>query len=184
MANAAHNARKGRESFRKRLGKIISTQIDARDGGRCQYCQRTEQEAGRGHTFDHVRARARGGAELDPKNIVTCCHRCNSMKQALNEKEWHEYAAARGIQFDPKQVVSQAKKVLPDYQQAKQTVERQRAAHGVQHVSQQAKIAVTPSRSLTSRVNTTRKSIASAQVGRRGGRFVTTSTGRKLYLKR
>jgi hypothetical protein len=32
--------------------------------------------------LDHVIARSEGGALTDPKNLVACCARCNSRKQA------------------------------------------------------------------------------------------------------
>jgi len=49
----------------------------ARDGGRCQYCDR---ELARGiSTIDHIMPRSRGG-DTSWENCVTCCPTCNVKK--------------------------------------------------------------------------------------------------------
>lgn len=57
--------------------KFSRSNIFARDGYTCQYCNRAFQ-ADR-LTFDHVTPRARGG-KTEWSNIVTACYPCNSKK--------------------------------------------------------------------------------------------------------
>jgi len=59
--------------------KIVRKKILARDGMVCNYCQRTMAPAEA--TVDHVVPLSKGGARLDPANLVACCLKCNSSKK-------------------------------------------------------------------------------------------------------
>lgn len=49
-----------------------------RDGLACVYCGDTIEE-GTKFTLDHITPVSKGGTNK-PKNLVTCCHRCNSSR--------------------------------------------------------------------------------------------------------
>jgi len=52
--------------------------LHLRDGLACAYCG-ASVEQGAQLTLDHVRPHSKGGSN-DAKNLVTCCHRCNSAR--------------------------------------------------------------------------------------------------------
>lgn len=81
-------SRPRRESMAKRLGIRRSEQIRLAADGRCHYCDRktTHTPGPRRATFDHIKPRKHGGAELDLKNIVLACLRCNARKQAKSKR--------------------------------------------------------------------------------------------------
>ncbi len=53
---------------------VTRRSVFARDGHRCQYCERAAE------SIDHVVPRSRGGSHTWD-NVVACCRRCNSRKQ-------------------------------------------------------------------------------------------------------
>jgi len=59
--------------------KIIRQKILVRDGMVCNYCQKIMSKAEA--TVDHIVPLSRGGARLDPNNLVACCLSCNSRKK-------------------------------------------------------------------------------------------------------
>jgi 5-methylcytosine-specific restriction endonuclease McrA len=63
--------------FRRGVLKFSRENVYARDGGKCQYCDRrvARHEA----TYDHVTPRARGG-QTTWTNIVIACLACNQRK--------------------------------------------------------------------------------------------------------
>jgi hypothetical protein len=65
-----------------------------RDGFACVYCGATLDE--RALTLDHVRPR-RGGADNSATNLVTCCLRCNSVKQDLTMRQWFVLLRMSGV---------------------------------------------------------------------------------------
>lgn len=65
--------------------------IYARDGHKCVYCGRNEED-GISLQLDHVVARARGG-DNTAANIVTCCDECNTAK---GDSKVEHFAATMG----------------------------------------------------------------------------------------
>ncbi len=57
----------------RRTAPLSRRAIYARDGGHCQYCNKTAE------SIDHVVPRSRGGAH-EWENVVACCRRCNTQK--------------------------------------------------------------------------------------------------------
>jgi 5-methylcytosine-specific restriction endonuclease McrA len=106
-----HDARPRRESLRKRLGRV-ARRIDARDGGRCVYCQ---SAGGGAHLhLDHLTPRSAGGAD-EPTNLVVACRRCNTARQNMSVGQWAAYAAeAYGLQFTARAIRAQARRRLPE----------------------------------------------------------------------
>lgn len=56
--------------------KRVARQVLERDNYRCHYCGRYAR------AVDHVVPVSKGGADLDPANLVAACKRCNSSKGA------------------------------------------------------------------------------------------------------
>lgn len=56
--------------------------VFTRDNHQCVYCGSPDQL-----TLDHIVPVSRGGSD-DIENLVTCCHRCNSIKGARTPEEW------------------------------------------------------------------------------------------------
>lgn len=62
--------------------------IYSRDGFACAYCGLSiENEDGAKLTLDHITPRSKGGTN-GTKNLVTCCHACNSSRGNKNMSEW------------------------------------------------------------------------------------------------
>lgn len=111
-SRAQHNARPGRESLSKRLGKV-ARQIKARDGHRCAYCGATEASSGAPLHLDHLTPRAHGGADV-ATNLVLACATCNSARQHRPLSAWRVYAAeVYGLAINPRAVRAQARRALP-----------------------------------------------------------------------
>ncbi len=105
--SAAHNARPGRESLSKRLGRV-ARQIKARDGGACVYCGATAETSGAHLHLDHLTPRAHGGADV-ASNLVLACRACNSARQDMTLVAW-----CRSIGLDARAIRAQARRVLPN----------------------------------------------------------------------
>lgn len=111
MASDLHNSRPGRESLSKRLGKVAS-QIRARDGHKCAYCGRTEEQSGAKLHLDHLTPKSEGGQDV-ASNLVLACRRCNSSRQALSLADWAVKAAKElGLAFTPAKIRGQARRKL------------------------------------------------------------------------
>lgn len=54
--------------------------IYMRDGFGCCYCGRGIEQAGVVLTLEHIVPYSKGGAMLDPKNLITACRNCNSAR--------------------------------------------------------------------------------------------------------
>lgn len=54
--------------------------IYTRDGFACCYCGRGVEEEGVVLTLDHLKAYSKGGALIDPTNLMTACRSCNSSR--------------------------------------------------------------------------------------------------------
>ena len=63
--------------------------IYLRDGLACGYCGATVEDGAR-LTLDHLTPHSRGGSN-EARNLVTCCHRCNSSRGA---RPWKRFAAS------------------------------------------------------------------------------------------
>ena len=70
---------------RQGIPKAIREEVFERDRKRCVYCG----AAVRVMHIDHVQPVSRGGTN-DPRNLVTCCPSCNSLKgsKTLEELNW------------------------------------------------------------------------------------------------
>ncbi len=114
MCNSAkHNSRPGRESLSKRLGRVISEGIRARDNHRCVYCKRTEARSGAAMHLDHLTPRSKGGKDT-PRNLVLACARCNSARKDLRLNAWAAKAKKDlRLTIDPKAIRNQARRKLP-----------------------------------------------------------------------
>lgn len=111
--SAAHNARKGRESLSKRLGKV-ARQIKARDGERCVYCARTKEESGAYLQLDHLIPRSAGGQDT-AENLVVACRRCNSARQDMTLQAWAMHARLTlNLIFSAKDITERALATLPE----------------------------------------------------------------------
>jgi 5-methylcytosine-specific restriction endonuclease McrA len=111
----AHDARPGRESLGKRLGRV-ARQIKARDDHRCVYCG--SDGAGAHLHLDHLTPRAHGGADV-ATNLVVSCRRCNTARKTLSLAQWSAYAAeVYGLSFTPAQIRGRARRRLPDIRRA------------------------------------------------------------------
>lgn len=110
--SAAHNARRNRESLRKRLGARLARALDERDGGACVYCGRTAEESGAHLQLDHLTPRSAGGEDA-PENLVTACRRCNSARQDLSLAEWAKKAAQElGLVFEARAIRAHARRKI------------------------------------------------------------------------
>ncbi len=79
MTRSEHNTRPGRSS--SQLCRPEKRQrLYARDGFRCQWCQRHASEHGVKLSLDHFLARASKGDNAT-HNLFTSCTRCNSMRR-------------------------------------------------------------------------------------------------------
>ena len=107
--SAAHNARPGRESLSKRLGRV-ARQIKARDGNACVYCFATAETSGAHLQLDHLTARALGGKDV-ATNLVLCCRSCNARKQAMTLAAWARASGNGG--FTSASIRAQARRALP-----------------------------------------------------------------------
>lgn len=108
-----HDNRPGRESVRKRLGKVAA-RIEARDGHRCVYCGIHRDECERHMHFDHLDPRSEGGEDI-ATNLVLACEPCNSARKTMSLRQWKAYAATkRGLTIDLRKVRAQARKALPN----------------------------------------------------------------------
>jgi hypothetical protein len=54
--------------------------IYVRDGFACAYCGRGVEEEGVVLTLDHLEPYSKGGALIDPTNLITACRNCNSSR--------------------------------------------------------------------------------------------------------
>jgi 5-methylcytosine-specific restriction endonuclease McrA len=81
------NSRPGRESLRKRLGRVVSRAIDLRDGCRCQYCGATAESSGAPLQLDHLVCRSAGGPD-HAHNLVLACRKCNRARSTTDLDAW------------------------------------------------------------------------------------------------
>lgn len=110
MCNSAkHNARPGRESLSKRLGRVAA-QIKARDGFACVYCGATAASSGAHLHLDHLTPRAAGGLDV-ATNLVLACRSCNSRRQDLTLSAWA--AASPELSFTARSIRAQARRAPP-----------------------------------------------------------------------
>lgn len=110
MCNSAkHNARPGRESLSKRLGRV-ARQIAARDGYACVYCGATAKSSGAHLHLDHLTPRALGGEDV-ARNLVLACRSCNSRRQKLSLSAWAR--EAHQLVFTARSIRAQARRALP-----------------------------------------------------------------------
>ena len=77
------DAKPGRETwgdpfYARKEWRATRLAVLTRDLWTCGYCGC--ELHGAAATVDHVVARANGGSEYDPANLVACCRRCNSVK--------------------------------------------------------------------------------------------------------
>jgi hypothetical protein len=75
--------------------------IYLRDGLACCYCGESLEDGAK-LTLDHLTPHSHGGSNHQ-KNLVTCCHRCNSSRGNRDYKEFAEAAAEyidRGVTAD------------------------------------------------------------------------------------
>lgn len=107
--SAAHNARPGRESLSKRLGRV-ARQIAARDGNACVYCGGTAASTGAHLHLDHLTPKTHGGLDV-ASNLVLACRSCNSRRQALTLTAWA--SAAHQLTFTARSIRAQARRALP-----------------------------------------------------------------------
>jgi 5-methylcytosine-specific restriction endonuclease McrA len=108
-----HDARKGRESLSKKLGRVAK-QIKARDGHACVYCGHTAESSGYFLHLDHLTPKSEGGADV-PTNLVVACHECNSARKTMTLRQWAAFSAAsRGLSFSPATVRAQARRKLTE----------------------------------------------------------------------
>lgn len=63
-----------------------------RDDFACVYCGTVGPLS-----LDHVHSVEGAGRDNSPANLVTCCVRCNSSKQALPKREWYAVLRGRGV---------------------------------------------------------------------------------------
>lgn len=104
-----HDARKGRESLSKRLGKV-ARQIKARDNNCCVYCG-SDGNGAHLH-LDHLTPRSKGGEDT-ATNLVLACRRCNSARGNMSVAQWSRYASeVYSLAFTPRRVRAQARRVL------------------------------------------------------------------------
>lgn len=76
--DGVHHTRGGKWTTRR-----VRLAIFLRDGGMCLYCLKDMHSADpRDVTLDHVTPRSSGGTD-DPRNLVSCCRRCNCRKRDL-----------------------------------------------------------------------------------------------------
>ena len=105
--------RPNRESVSKRIGKIATAGIFARDNHRCIYCSQTAEESGARLQLDHLTPRARGGKD-EVTNLAACCHRCNRAKSAMTLGQFAAYAAVKfALVVDARAVRAHARRRLP-----------------------------------------------------------------------
>lgn len=50
-------------------------------------------------SLDHIKPVDHGGSN-EPDNLVTCCHRCNSTRQATSSRLWYSLMRAKGVDTD------------------------------------------------------------------------------------
>ena len=76
--------------------------IYMRDGLSCAYCG-TSIEDGAQLSLDHIKPYSKGGSN-DQKNLVTCCSKCNSVRQ---DRPWKEFAkkAAGYLNIESKEII-------------------------------------------------------------------------------
>jgi hypothetical protein len=78
-------------------------QIYKRDGFKCVYCQR---EFDRFFTLDHIKITSETGGrnvDNDPRNLATCCKKCNSVRSNLSVEQFMTYLV-RECGQQPKEV--------------------------------------------------------------------------------
>lgn len=108
---ARHDSRPRRESLSKRLGRV-ARQIKVRDSHSCVYCG-SDGDGAHLH-LDHLTPRSQGGQDA-PSNLVTCCRRCNTSRQAMTLGQWSAYAAeVYALRFTARQIRGQARRRLPE----------------------------------------------------------------------
>ena len=73
--------KKAGESGRLRMPDNVRFSVLRRDKFQCRFCG--AKPAARKLRVDHVVPISEGGAKLDPNNLITTCHSCNSGKGAL-----------------------------------------------------------------------------------------------------
>jgi hypothetical protein len=70
------------------IRKSTRLAIYLRDGLACAYCGATIED-GTQLTLDHLKPYSNGGTN-EPRNLVTCCAKCNSVRQ---DRGWVDFAA-------------------------------------------------------------------------------------------
>jgi len=104
-------ARPGRESLRKRLGRV-ARQIAERDGHACVYCGATAESSGSPLHLDHLTPRVAGGLDI-ASNLVLACRSCNCRRHDLPLARWAEVAATH-LRFTAQSIRAQARRALPE----------------------------------------------------------------------
>jgi hypothetical protein len=61
------------------MDAFLARQVWRRAGGRCEYCQLSEEFDDRAFEIDHIRSQKHGGLGI-ASNLALCCFRCNSFK--------------------------------------------------------------------------------------------------------
>jgi len=109
IGRAAHSARPGRESLRKRLGKLVVAVIEARDGNACVYCGATAESSGTHLHLDHLSPKSKGGLDT-VTNLVLACRSCNCRRQDKSLLEW-ERVSKPLLSFSARKIRNHAKRV-------------------------------------------------------------------------
>ena len=103
LTSAATTARPDRKTMNQGQNWISQAKrlaIYMRDGFACCYCGRGVEEKGLVLTLEHIVPYSKGGALLDPINLITACRSCNSARgnKALtsyvkaNAEKWGRHA--------------------------------------------------------------------------------------------
>jgi HNH endonuclease len=120
---------------------VLRQRVEARAGGRCEYCLLHQSDAGLPHEVDHVISRKHGGPTQD-ENLAFACYLCNRYKgsdiasldpvtQALvrlfhpRQDRWDEHFRIVGPILEPLTPIGAATARLLRLNAAARVVERQ-----------------------------------------------------------
>lgn len=90
--------KKAGDSGRLRIPDDIRFSVLRRDRFSCRFCGITPEK--RALRVDHLKPIAKGGAKLDPRNLITTCQPCNSGK-GTDELEPHEIPPPKELPDGP-----------------------------------------------------------------------------------